>query len=78
MASGRNASPITKALVGDTSDNIPGVPGIGDKTATLLLQKWGSLENLLDHLADVQPPKAKAALEANLEQARFSKRTGDY
>ena len=66
--------PDYKALVGDTSDNIPGVPGIGDKTATALLQKWGSLENLLDHLAEVQPPKAKAALEANIEQARFSKR----
>lgn len=63
-----------KALVGDTSDNIPGVPGIGDKTASALLQKFDSLENLLDHLPDVTPPKAKAALEANVEQARFSKR----
>ncbi len=65
--------PDYKALVGDTSDNIPGVPGIGDKTATALLQKWDSLENLLDNLANVTPPKAKAALEANLEQAKFSK-----
>lgn len=63
-----------KALVGDTSDNIPGVPGIGDKTATALLQRWGTLENLLEHVAEVTPPKARAALEANVEQAKFSKR----
>ncbi len=63
-----------KALVGDTSDNIPGVPGIGEKTATALLQQWGTLENLLAHVAEVTPPKARAALEANLEQARISKK----
>src|SRR5581483_10638308 len=63
-----------KALVGDTSDNIPGVPGIGEKTATALLQQWGTLENLLAHVDEVQPPKARAALEANLEQARSSKK----
>jgi DNA polymerase-1 len=63
-----------KALVGDTSDNIPGVPGIGEKTATLLLQQWGTLENLLAHVAEVTPPKARTALEANIEQARISRR----
>lgn len=63
-----------KALVGDTSDNIPGVPGIGEKTATALLQQWGSLENMLDHLSEITPPKAKLTLETNQEQARFSKR----
>jgi DNA polymerase-1 len=66
--------PDWKALVGDTSDNIPGVPGIGDKTATTLLQKWETLENMLEHVAEVTPPKARAALEANIEQARLSKR----
>lgn len=65
--------PDWKGLVGDTSDNIPGVPGIGEKTATALLQQWETVENLLDHVADVTPPKAKAALEANVEQAKFSK-----
>ena len=63
-----------KALVGDTSDNIPGVPGIGDKTATALLQKWDTLENLLEHVAEVTPPKARAALVANSDLARLSKR----
>lgn len=66
--------PDWKALVGDTSDNIPGVPGIGDKTATTLLQKWETLENLLDHVAEVTPTKARTALEANIEQARLSKK----
>lgn len=63
-----------KALVGDTSDNIPGVPGIGEKTATALLKRWGSLEEILAHLDEVTPPKAKNALTANFEQARFSLR----
>ncbi len=63
-----------KALVGDTSDNIPGVPGIGEKTATTLIQRWGSLENMLENLAEVNPPKARLSLETNQEQAKFSKR----
>jgi DNA polymerase-1 len=63
-----------KALVGDTSDNIPGVPGIGEKTATALLQQWGTLDNLLAHVAEVTPPKARAALESHIEQARISRK----
>jgi DNA polymerase-1 len=63
-----------KALVGDTSDNIPGVPGIGEKTASALLQQYDSLENLLDHAEEVLPLKARNALMAHIEQARFSKR----
>jgi DNA polymerase-1 len=71
---GPEGIPDWKALVGDTSDNIPGVPGIGEKTATALLQRWHSLENLLEHVVEVTPPKARANLEAHIEQARFSKR----
>src|SRR5262249_24641788 len=48
-----------KALVGVSSDNIPGVPGIGKVTAAKLLQQWGSLDNLLAHLDELPPGKAK-------------------
>jgi DNA polymerase-1 len=66
--------PDWKGLVGDTSDNIPGVPGIGEKTATALLQAWDTIENLLDHVPEVTPNKARLALEQNANQARLSKR----
>ena len=56
--------PDYKALRGDASDNIPGVPGIGEKTATRLLQQFGSVEALLERLPEVKEPKARAALEA--------------
>jgi DNA polymerase-1 len=62
-----------KALKGDTSDNVPGVKGIGEKGATQLLQQYGSVENIYAHLAEVTPARAKAALEANREMAFLSK-----
>jgi|SRR5579859_3354709 len=62
-----------KALVGDKSDNIPGVPGIGDKTATNLIHQYGSLEGILAHL-DELPPKVRATLSAHEELARQCKR----
>lgn len=65
--------PDYKALVGDTSDNIPGVPGIGDKTATALITKFGDVEQIIAHIDEVTPPRAKAALEANIERLRASK-----
>jgi DNA polymerase-1 len=61
-----------KALRGDPSDNIPGVPGIGEKTAATLMQQYGSLENLLQHVAEVKPARAAAALEIHTEQAKLS------
>lgn len=63
-----------KALVGDTSDNIPGVPGIGDKTAKALIAKFGPVEEILARVEEVTPPRARAALEANADAARQSKR----
>lgn len=63
-----------KGLKGDPSDNIPGVPGIGDKTATGLLNQYGTIENLLDHLDDLPEGKVKKALQENSELARLSKR----
>jgi DNA polymerase-1 len=62
-----------KGLKGDPSDNIPGVPGIGDKTASTLLQQFGTLENLLEHLDDLPDGKVKKALTEYREQAELSK-----
>ncbi|MCC6792320.1 MAG: DNA polymerase I, partial [Thermomicrobiales bacterium] len=65
--------PDYKALVGDTSDNIPGVPGIGEKTATALITRFGDLEQIIAHLDEVTPPRAKNSLAENIERARRSK-----
>src|SRR5687768_5372367 len=61
-------------LKGDTSDNIPGVPGIGDKTASQLLQEWGDLEGVLDNIDSVSGAKRKQNLTEHAEAARISKR----
>jgi DNA polymerase-1 len=61
-----------KGLVGDKSDNIPGVPGIGEKTAAKLLADYGDLEGVLAHLDDLTP-KEQRLLRENSEQARLSK-----
>src|SRR5687767_12658984 len=63
-----------RALVGDHSDNIPGVRGIGEKGAAELLRTWGSLERLLEHAGEVKAKKAREALLAQAEEARLSKR----
>src|SRR3954462_1653603 len=60
-------------LKGDTSDNIPGVPGIGDKTAAQLLQEFGSLEEVLAHVEDISGAKRKQNLTAHADDARISK-----
>jgi len=62
-----------KALVGDPSDNIPGVRGVGEKTARALLQKYGSLENIYDHLDEIKPERARRALAAHREEAFLSR-----
>ena len=66
--------PDYKALVGDTSDNIKGVPGIGEKTASQLVAKFGPLEEMLARIDEVQPKRAQEALREHAEQARQSKR----
>ena len=60
-------------LKGDTSDNIPGVPGIGDKTAAQLLQQYGSLEEVLAHIDDISGAKRQENLRENADLARLSK-----
>ena len=61
------------ALVGDTADNVPGVRGIGDKGALALIQQWGSIEAMLEHLAEIEPTRTRNALANNVENARLSK-----
>ena len=61
--------PDFKALKGDSSDNIPGVPGIGDKTAARLLLEYGTLEGLYENVEAVTPPKTRQSLEQHRERA---------
>ena len=62
-----------KALVGDTSDNVPGVRGVGDKTATKLLQEYGSVEAIYEHLDAVSSSRFRNALEKGKDEAFLSK-----
>ena len=64
-------------LAGDTSDNIPGVPGIGEKTASGLIQEFGSIENLLQNIDKVKGKKRRENLREYGEQARLSRRLAD-
>ncbi len=64
-----------KALQGDASDNIPGVPGIGEKTAMSLVQQYGPLENVLAAVPSMPEGRVRRALEQHMEQARLSKWT---
>jgi DNA polymerase I len=61
------------ALVGDTSDNVPGVKGIGDKTAVALIHEFGSLEEILTHSQDIAKKRPREALQQYAENARLSK-----
>lgn len=62
-----------KALLGDVSDNVPGVKGIGEKTAQALLQQYGTLENIYAHLDEITQKRARTALEAGKDLAFLSK-----
>ena len=63
-----------KALMGDTSDNVPGVPGIGEKTASKIIAQYHSIENAHEHAAEIKPKKASENLSAFYDQALFSKK----
>ncbi len=62
-----------QALAGDSTDNVPGVPGIGIKTAAELIQSYGNLENLLEHAHEIKQPKRREALMVHANDARISK-----
>src|ERR1700719_879411 len=62
-----------QALAGDSTDNVPGVPGIGIKTAAQLIVEYGDLETLLKRAGEIKPPKRREALIENAEKARISR-----
>jgi DNA polymerase-1 len=63
-----------QALAGDSSDNVPGVPGIGVKTAALLINTYGDLETLLERATEIKQPKRRESLIENADKARLSKK----
>ena len=63
-----------KGLAGDSSDNIPGIPGVGGKTATKLIQEFGSVEDIIAHVDDIKPAGLQAKVADNVQQAMMSKR----
>jgi DNA polymerase I len=63
-----------KGLMGDPSDNIPGLPGVGEKTARKLVIEYGSIENLLEHVEEIKNERLRQIIEDNQQQARMSKR----
>ena len=60
-------------LTGDSSDNVPGVPGVGEKTAIPLIQKWGSIENLYKNISSIEQKGLRQKLETHRELAFLSK-----
>lgn len=62
-----------KALMGDTSDNIPGIPGVGEKTATKIIAQYHSIENAYEHVDEIKPNKAKESLRDHYDKAVLSK-----
>lgn len=66
-----------KALMGDTADNIPGVPGIGEKTATKLITQYHSVDSVYEHIDELKTSKMKQSLIENREQALLSRKLAE-
>lgn len=62
-----------KALMGDSSDNIPGIPGVGEKTATKIIAEYDNIENAYAHVDEIKPNKAQESLREHYETAQLSK-----
>ena len=62
-----------KSLMGDTADNIPGIPGVGEKTATKMIVEFGTIENAYVHLEEIKPNKARESLREHYDLAELSK-----
>ncbi|MFY9402292.1 MAG: DNA polymerase I [Candidatus Omnitrophota bacterium] len=65
--------PDLLSLAGDDADNIPGVPGVGEKTAVKLILKFGSLENILNRLSEIESEKTQRAIKENIDRVRLNK-----
>lgn len=65
--------PEMLAIMGDSSDNVPGCPGIGEKGALALIQRWGTVDAVLSHLDEVQPPRLATLLATHREQVELSR-----
>ncbi len=63
-----------KALMGDASDNIPGIPGVGEKTAGKIIAAYGTIENAYAHVDEITPKRAQTSLRENYELAQLSKK----
>ena len=63
-----------KALMGDASDNIPGIPGVGEKTAGKIIAEYGSIENAYEHVEEIKPNKARESLRDHYDLAQLSKK----
>ena len=63
-----------KALMGDASDNIPGIPGVGEKTAGKIISEYGSIENAYAHVEEIKPNKARESLREHYDLAQLSKK----
>ena len=62
-----------KALMGDSSDNIPGIPGVGEKTATKIVAEYGTIENAHEHLEELKPNRARESMREHYDMAQLSK-----
>ena len=67
-----------KALMGDSSDNIPGIPGVGEKTATKIIAQFGSIENAHEHLEEIKPNKPKNRMREHYDLAVLSKTLANH
>lgn len=63
-----------KALMGDTSDNIPGIPGVGEKTASKIIAQFGSIDNAMEHLEEIKPNRAREAMREHFDLAVLSRK----
>ena len=62
-----------KALMGDSADNIPGIPGVGEKTATKIIAEYGTIENAHEHLEELKPNRARESMREHYDLAQMSK-----